>query len=292
MLSELLWKEWEPRVLFPAFAGAFNSYEFTVQPTLENKSLKNLMYPLYLWQKKEIMFRNMVARYLQMLRGERIKFRTYRLSSDGELLAHVGESRSIAMGETYIFQHDLREEKYNEIILFVASRGRMDKFFSSPGNMTARYSTKKAISGYRTGFFARPLNCGKGHYGYTGLNPAVTYESGINMGILLINHSSDPMYNKSVSPIIRVYQSKDIYLEHSFGEIKPHGFKEVVIENLFPETKEWKKNNQNFWVVTECKGASLASFHTYRNIEGQLLAIEHSRPSHAQILDYWKGKKK
>jgi hypothetical protein len=291
MLPASLWQAWEPRVSFPAFSGAFNSYEFTVQPGLDCRKLKHFLYPLYLWRRNEIGWPEALARYRQLLKGAHITFRVYRLSANGEFLSELGRSKPVAIGETYIFQHDMRDARADEIILFVASRGRMDKFFSSPGNMTARYSTPKSVAGYRTGFFARPLNCGKKHYGYTGLNPGMPSDPRIRSGVLLINHSSDPAYNQSVSPVMRLYRGKDAYLERSFGAIPPHGFRELMVADAFPEAVEWRQARQPLWMVTECKGVTLASFHVYRDLEGQLLAIEHSRPSHAQVLDYWKAKK-
>lgn len=292
MLPEKLWRDWEPRVAFPAFAGMFNSYEFTIQPGLELRSLKNLLYPIYLLRSKEITLRDACVRYLQLLRGPRIAFRTYRLNAQGGFIEELIPSAPITTSETYIFQHDLREAKADEMILFVGTRGRMDKFFTSPGSMTARYSAEHGIAGYRTGFMARPLNAGKGHYGFTGLNPATTNNPHIRMGILLINHSSNPAYNQSAAPVVRLHRTKNDYIERSFGMIAPHGFLEIDLETVFPELAAMKENHGPFWFVTECKGTTLASFHTYRNMQHQLLAIEHSRPSHAHILDYWKAKKK
>lgn len=106
-----------------------------------------------------------------------------------------------------------------------------------------------------------------------------------------MNHSSDPTYDKIAKPIVRLYKPGGSYLEAVFGEILPHGFLEKSYHDLFPNFDSWVGDAQNVWSVSECKGVSLASFHVYRAQDGHLLSIEHSRPSHAQVLLYWKTKK-
>jgi hypothetical protein len=108
--------------------------------------------------------------------------------------------------------------------------------------------------------------------------------------MLLINHSSDPAYSKSANPVIRLHKSHDEFLEADFGPIKAHSFTEQGLDQLFPNWADWSKNSKNIWTVAQCKGVTLASFHTYRRNDNTLLAIEHSRPSHAQVINYWKKK--
>lgn len=287
------WQQWEPRVAFPAFAQTYNSYEFTIQPSFLQRSWKSYLYPLVTFWRKQISFRELLIRYRNALFSRSIHFRVYQLSKNGKLLEQIPQNETIKVGESFCYHLDLRNKPNGQdvLVLFVASQGRLDKFSSSPGNMTARYSNSKNISGYRTGFFSRPLNNGKGHYGYTGLNPATNNNPHVRNGVLLINHSSDPGYSTVAKPVIRVYRDAQTFLEKPFPEIAAHGFNEALVEDLFPEVIDWKKQNISFWIITECKGVSLASFHTYRDDAGNLLAIEHSRPSHAQVLDYWKKKK-
>jgi hypothetical protein len=290
MLPENLWKPWQPRVAFPAFAGSLNVFEFTIQDSLEKLTFKQFLTPAYAASKKVKSWSHALNDYKGLILRQGISFQVFRLSAGGVFQEKLFQSKEIGIGESFTFRHDLREMKENEMILFVASRGRADKMSSSPGNMTVRYTNPQAVCGYRTGFFARPLNSGKGHFGYTGLNPALSYNPQIQSGNLLINHSSEPSYNQSVNPKIRLHRSKEEYVEASFGEIQPHGFREVNLQSLFPEFEKWKSESPNLWTVSECKGVTLASFHTYRNREGNLLAIEHSRPSHTQVIDYWKKK--
>lgn len=290
MLPGELWKPWEPRVYFPGFAGSVNTFEFTVQDSLEKMTLKQFLTPAYAAHKKVKSWPHAFHDYKGMILKKGIRFRVFRLSAEGKFMEKLTESTSIQIGESFTFRHDLSSAKDNEMILFVASRGRADKMSSSPGNMSVRYTNPSGVSGYRTGFFARPLNSGKGHFGFTGLNPAISLNPRIQSGALMINHSSEPGYSQVVNPKIRLHRSKEEFLEASFGEIQPHGFREVNLEALFPQLEKWKSEASALWTVAECKGVTLASFHTYRNESGNLLAIEHSRPSHTQVIEYWKKK--
>ncbi len=292
-MPENTWQPWQPRVAFPAFAQSYNSYEFTVQPSFLSRNWKSYLYPLVTFWRKQISFQELLIRYFNAFFSRSIHFRVFHLSKNGQFIKEIPQHEKIKVGESFCYDLDLRGKQATEdmLVLFVASQGRLDKFSSSPGNMTARYSNDTTAAGYRTGFFSRPLNNGKGHYGYTGLNPATSLKPNIQNGILLINHSSNPAYNETARPVIRVYTDAKTFLEKPFPAIAPHGFSEALVEDLFPEVIKWKENKTPFWIVTECKGTSLASFHTYRDNHGNLLAIEHSRPSHAQVLDYWKKKK-
>jgi hypothetical protein len=120
--------------------------------------------------------------------------------------------------------------------MLIASRGRLDRWSSSPGSATVRYVGKNYIAGYRTGLFARPLNpvAGKRHFGFTGINPQVMVGDDIVAAVLLINHSSDPGYDRPVSPSVRLYRDARTYLEAPFGEIPAHGALERGVLSFFP----------------------------------------------------------
>lgn len=291
MLPSNLWHPWEPRVYFPFFHSYENTFEFTVQPSLRIQSWRNFVYPAYTAYKKLKSWNHAFHDYVHILSGNHIYFDVHRLDKNGNYIQSEGHFGPFRIGETFVFKTSLENQPgENGLMLFVASRGRLDKMTSSPGNMTVRYANQKAIAGYRTGFFARPLNEKKGHYGYMGLNPALCMDPKIKSGLLLINHSSDPGYTNFVQPRVRLYKSHDDFLEAEFGSIPPHGFLEKSIPDLFPHFLEWSQKAKYLWTVSECKGVSLASFHTYRDDQNQLLAIEHSRPSHAQVVQYWKKK--
>ena len=285
-----LWKPWQPRVSFPLFSGVENTYEFTVQPTLKISSWRNFVYPAYAAYKNLKTWHHAFHDYLNILVSNRITFDVHRLDQEGRYIEGLGRYGPYGIGDSFIYKTRIgdRQSEQDGLILFVASRGRVDPMGSSPGNMTARYVGPHCVSGYRTGFFSRSLNDSKGHYGFLGLNPALTRNPEIRAGLLLINHSSDLAYGKAVEPRVRLYKSHDDFLEADFGPIAPHGFREVALVELFPELESWGKDACNIWAVTECKGVTLASFHTYRNRRTELMAIEHSRPSHTQVIKYWK----
>lgn len=275
---------------FPAFSKTENTFEFTVQTSLVSNSFRQLVAPAYSAIKGDKGIKHALNDYFNLFLNSRITFKVHRLTSEGAYIAPIENSRPLAVGESYIYNHNLTRADKDELILFVASRGRGDKNTSSPGNMTARYVTSTSIAGYRTGFFARPLNDQKGHYGFTGLNPALVSDEKIKSGLLLMNHSSNPDYNQSVNPTIKIYAETGETFEAAFGSISPHGYKEVILDDAFSEIAKWKKYRVNFWSSTHCKGVTLASFHTYRDTNNILIAIEHSRPSHAQVINYWKKK--
>jgi hypothetical protein len=290
MLPANLWHPWQPRVSFPFFSGVENTFEFTVQPSLKIQGWRNFAYPAYTAYKKQKTWGHALRDYAHILSGNHIYFDVHRLKQDGTYIKSEGRFGPFGIGQSFVFKSASDPKGSQGLMLFVASRGRLDKMTSSPGNMTVRYASPEAISGYRTGFFARPLNEKKGHYGYMGLNPALSQNPKMESGILLINHSSDPEYNTAVSPTVRLYKSHDEFIETDFGAIAPHGFLEKGLHQLFPQFETFRADAKNLWTVSNCKGVSLASFHTYRNLQGQLMAIEHSRPSHAQVIQYWKQK--
>jgi hypothetical protein len=286
-----IWKPWQPRVYFPFFSGVENTFEFTVQDTLAVQGWRNFAYPAYTAYKKQKTWGHALHDYLHLLGPDQLSFTVHSLNEDGTYRSAEGTFGPFAIGQSFVFKKDLSEKpEATGMMVFVASRGRIDKMTSSPGNMTVRYASKKSVAGYRTGFFARPLNSGKGHYGFMGLNPALSKNSKLQSGILLINHSSDPAYENSANPVVRVYKSSDSYLEADFGAILPHSFKERSLDDLFPNFESWCGHSEKLWTVAHCKGFTLASFHTYRDQAKALMAIEHSRPSHAQVINYWKQK--
>ncbi len=291
MLPANLWQPWQPRVSFPFFCGVENTFEFTVQDSLRIQGWRNFSYPAYTAYKKQKTWTHALHDYGHILSGNHIYFDVHRLNQDGTYVQSEGRFGPFKIGESFVFKSNLSDKAgTNGLMLFVASRGRLDKMTSSPGNMTVRYASNQAVAGYRTGFFARPLNEKKGHYGYMGLNPALSQNPQIESGILLINHSSDPEYSKAVTPKVRLYKSHDEFIESELGAIAPHGFLEKGLHEIFPQFESFKAGAKNLWTVSNCQGVSLASFHTYRNRQGQLMAIEHSRPSHAQVIQYWKQK--
>lgn len=291
MLPSHAWGQEQPRLNFPIFAGVENHIDFTLQadPAL---TLKRLAVPLYHFVKRRKTLRMMINDYCHLAFGEPYRFKAIYLDRQGNQLlssAMPGEFRAGGFFHCHI-DHWLAEHGVPLVdgnLVLVASRGRADRFLSSPGNVTLRIVTPTNICGFRTGFFSRTLNAGQSHFGFTGLNPHVESNARWLSSLLLINHSSDPAYAQRVTPTVRLYRSADEFLEAPFGEIAPHAALEKTIDELFPEALTFLAGNHGRGhTITKLKGATLASIHVMRTREGRLTSMEHSRPAHPNIIDY------
>lgn len=298
MLPKNIWNEWEPRVSFPIFGDCQNSVDFAVQDSLNDLTLKAIAGPAVFWWWKQKSLKCAVRNYRWLLLNEKIKFRGVLLSRQGEFIKQWKFDGVYGRGDFFSVNiNQLMKESgvqaQDGMFTLIASRGRNDRWNSSPGNVSVRYVSDKFVSGYRTGFFARPLNNGKGHFGFTGINPQVIVNRELTAGILLQNHSSDPNYAQTVNPTVRLYRNGDEYIEAPFGEIAPHGAREVDLAKLFPQAEEFLAPNEGRgYTITKVKGVTLASIHILRSRENGLsVGMDHSRPSHAAVVDYLKKPK-
>lgn len=291
MLSNSAWRQEEPRLNFPIFAGAENHIDFTLQddPPL---TLRRFAAPAYHFAKGRKPLGTMLTDYRHFVAGEPYRFKGVfldrqgreRLSGPLEGEYRAGDFFHCNLND-WLKANDIPLEDGNFVL--VASRGRADRFLSSPGNVTLRVVTDERVCGYRTGFFSRPLNAGHKHFGFTGLNPHVEVNADWLSSLLLINHSSDPAYDKTVNPTVRLYREGGDFLEAPFGDIAPHAALERSMLDLFPEAEAFlAANGGRGYTVTRLKGASLASIHVQRSRAGQLASMEHSRPAHPNVVDY------
>lgn len=141
---------------------------------------------------------------------------------------------------------------------------------------------------YRTGGFGRTLNDPKRkrHHGFRGINPKAIANDSHLSGILLINHSSDPMYNATVRPHSVLIRHDGATREASFGDIPPFGALERSLEDLFGEdvTGFLAPYGGRGTVISTCAGVTLASIHVMRARDGSSMSIEHSRPTHTYLM--------
>jgi hypothetical protein len=294
MLSKDYWNQWEPRVIFPVFADTENVFDFVVQEKLNGNGLKDYLKPIYHFLKSQKTFSLMIRNVFWVLTNAKIKFRYAYLNRDGQLIKEWSDTTSYGYGD--VFSINLNKilsaenvELADGEFLLIASRGRLDKHSSSPGNVTARYIQNSKISGYRTGLFSRFLNSStKGHFGFTGLNPKVRIDTRYEASLLLINHSSDPEYSLTAEPMVYLYRNESEFLEAPFGAIPPLGIREKKLTDLFPNCQAFLSSTGGLgYTVTKVKGITLASLHMMRSQQtGGLLAIEHSRPAHAAVIRY------
>jgi hypothetical protein len=294
MLPKDLWAPWEPRASFPVFADSTNLISFVVGEGLfASTNLKALARPLANLVRKRKDLQNTVRNYRWLICRTKLLFRVAYLDKNGNLIKTWSFKEKHSEGDFFFFNLNEQLQKdaiplQDGVLILIANRGRADLFHSSPGSANMEYLSAQTIAGFRTGFFARPVNSiGKGHFGFTGLNPQALVTPNLVMSVLLVNHSSDPDYNKPVVPTIRLYRNETEFLETTFGEIQPHGRLEKTILELFPEAENFLKPTAGRGcTVAQAKGATLASFHIIRNRNGKIAAIDHSRPSHPNVVDY------
>lgn len=293
MLPPDIWQPWEPRVIFPVFGDCENTFDFAVQPNLFPRNFRSFVKPFYYFLTKKKPFARMAADYKHFLSREKIRFRSAFLDRDGNLIKRwdlpgtygVGQSISVNLNR---LMNEAGLSLIDGEFLLVASRGRPDLWSSSPGNVTARYVGSSYIAGYRTGFFARALNSNaKGHFGFTGINPKILLNNELEPSLMLLNHSSEPSYERSVEPKVRLFRNTDEFLEADFGPIPPFGIRERSLRSLFPQADEFLApvGGRGF-TITQAKGVTLASIHLMRGKSGKTLGMEHSRPAHGNVIKY------
>jgi hypothetical protein len=286
-----MWLQHEPRLNFPMFGNLVNEIDFTVQ---EDRKLnwRRLVSPLYRCLFRGESFGNMLSDYRHVFNPHGFSLRACFVDRDGRHVCSGQFTGTYRAGDHfYCNVNDWVVSQGAAMadgsLILIASRGRADRWQSSPGNVTLRVSNTATVAGYRTGFFARPLNAGHKHVGFTGLNPRVEANDKWVSGLLLINHSSEPAYDKWACPTVRLYRADGEYREAEFGDIAPHSSLERSVLQLFPDAEAFLAPSGGVgYTVTTLQGASLASVHVLRTCSGELCALEHSRPAHTNIINY------
>lgn len=286
-----LWAEHEPRLHFPIFKANKNYVEMTIQPT-KTSLFRQLVAPTYYCLKKKKSVKNAARDYFNLLLKRPYKFRGAFFNQSGKCIHNQSFTGSYRLGE--VFGCNVNEMLSNAgldmcdgTFVLISSRGRPDLLTSSPGNAALRVEGHGNVAGYRTGFFCRTLNAGKKHYGFTGLNPQVEIKKDKVASLLFINHSSDPNYEAHVRPNVKLFKNTGEFIEADFGQIPPHAAIERRLDELFPTGAEFlAETGGKGHTITEVQGATLASMHLLRDTAGELLAIEHSRPSFTNIISY------
>lgn len=279
--------------MFPIFADAENHIEFVIQDSLR-PSLRSLGRIAYAVAKRQKSLPVACRDTLNAMFGVGMRFRGAYLTRQGEFRRTWKLSGGLQAGEFFSVSVNelLRKDGLptaDGLFMLIANRGRLDRWSTSPGSATARYVGEQYLAGYRTGLFARPLNPvdGKRHFGFTGINPQVLIRGDIVASLLLINHSSDPGYDRSVTPTVRLCRDPHAYLEADFAEIPPHGAVERVITDIFPDAESFlAPTGGRGLTIARAKGASLASIHLLRSRSRWTMALDHSRPSHTNVVDY------
>lgn len=292
MLDFNAWKKYEPRLHFPIIAGMECYVDITIQQPLKI-TLKKALAPLYFLFKRKKTFLSALRDYYILIKNPSYKFRAIFVDRKGDQLISEAFDDNYFAGDYFFLNVTKWLDSHNcpskdGTFILIANHGRPDLFGSSPGNATLTAIGPKTVAGYRTGFFCRPLNDGKKHFGFTGLNPQIQINNIFLASLLFINHSSNPSYNQFVNPKVRLYRNPEEFIETDFGEIPPHSILEKTILELFPECESFLASNDGRgYSITTLKGATLASIHILRSRNGELLSMEHSRPSHPNVVKYF-----
>jgi hypothetical protein len=292
MLPKGLWAPHEPRAVVPVFADAQTFVDFAVQPSFAPRA-RGYAEPLYWALKKKKKPLAVAIDYYNLLLRRPLNFRAALVSRQGEYLAQWSLAKGLRVGD--FFSANIGElmaksgiAAQDALLIVIANRGRTDLWSSSPGSLNVRYVGLRYICGFRTGLFARTLNPvhGAAHFGFTGLNPQVRFDNGTEPSVLLMNHSSEPEYDRSVAPVMRLHRSHEEFLEAPFGTIAPHGALERAIADVFPEAEAFLGPCGRGYTVTRNKGATLASLHVMRARDRSSMALDHSRPAHTNVVAY------
>lgn len=287
-----MWRQDEPRLNLPIFGSALNEIDFTVQDD-RKLSMRRLIAPAYHFARGRSSWSAAIRNYRNMLAPPAFTFKACFVNRCGEITCHAELPGSYRAGDFFylnvndwLFCNNIPMQDGS--LILVSSHGRADRWQSSPGNVTIRTTEAGHAAGYRTGFFARPLNAGHKHFGFTGLNPRIEVNKRWVSGLLFINHSSEPGYDETVCPTVRLHINPEKYLETSFGDIAPHAASERSILELFPNAEEFLAPAGGIgYSISTLTGASLASVHVLRHRSGQLASLEHSRPAHTNIINYF-----
>lgn len=298
--SSLAWRPYEPRFIFPTFAGLECRMGFSIPAWYRPVDVAYLRSLIAGSLRKNLVetVRDLLPELGSLVMSgftKDLRFKLHILSRDGEYRAtHVFPS-SYRPGASVEIElsgllHELRLPADDYLIVAVMSRGRMDGYRSSPASFSMTYVDQDNIAIYRTGAFARPLNEGrlKAHVGFTGINPKVMATSDVVSSLMLINHSSDPEYSAVASPKAVLIRGDGDRLEGEFGDIRPLGAREASVVDIFgPQVFDFLRPfGGRGTTVTTCNGITLASLHLQRSNDNKrtLLGIEHSRPAHMNLI--------
>ncbi len=290
-----LFKVYEPRAVYPIFKDCDNRLSYVLRDTYVPSFKAAIRHAAGRVLKRDhhtsakFLFRIV----LDSIRGIKINFRGAFLNRDGKLIAEFPRLFSIK----YLNGFDL---SINDILarnnidlqdgqfLLIADRGvKLDGGYSI-GTVTATYKSKFGFTCYRNAAFARPINEFKHHrsYGFRSIAPHMVVKDGIESSAYFFNFSSDPDYEFTANPEVRMYRDDGEFLTAKFGDIPPFGSREYSMTEIFGnEVGDFLRSNDGYGtLVAEQKGVTMGSMHMIRNSKTNSLSIEHTRPTHMYVV--------
>jgi hypothetical protein len=292
MLPADLWSPAEPRFTFPVFGDFENRLGYTLGYDLVVSRVRTARRFAGSIKRRQGVRWSALAD-LVAIRRPHVRLRGAFLSRDGELVHRLGEIAELAPGGSFeISVNALLESQdiavRDGMFLVVMSRGRRDAFDSSPGSFSMTYESDATYTCYRTGAFGRVLNDFrvKRHSGFMSVNPKVVIDDRYSSSVFLINHSSNPAYDDTVRPSVELLRPDGARLEGDFGPVPPFGGAERDLEDIFPGAREFLAPSGGLGMsVTRVSGYTLAGLSLVRSRDRRFMAIEHTRPTQAYLIN-------
>lgn len=292
MLPDDLWSPQEPRFAFPVFGDRDNRLSFSLGYDLigtRKQTARRFLGSI----KRRQGVRWYTLRDLFAVGPPHVRVRGAFLTREGGLVSRVGEIADLVPGGSFDISVNALLETQDVAVkdgmfLVVMSRGRRDAFDSSPGSFSMTYENDRSYTCYRTGAFGRVLNDPrvKKHSGFMSVNPKVVVDDVHTSSVLLINHSSWPEYDQTVEPTMELLRPDGTKLVGAFGPVPPFGGIERGVEEVFPDAREFLAPSRGLGMtVTRATGATLAGLSLTRSRDGSLMAIEHTRPTQAYLIN-------
>lgn len=284
-----LFLPYEPRAVYPFFAGMENRLNYVLRATYVPSPKAALRHVV-----GRILSRGHAAnpRFLtrvvtDSLRGIRVRFRGAFLDRDGHLVAEIPPFAEVRYLQGFdisidqLLQHQAVPRQDGQFLL-IADRGiKLDGGYSI-GTIGAVFRSPTAFACYRNGAFARPVNEFSHHRprGFRSIAPHMICNETSEASAYFFNFSSDPHFDRTAAPRVRLYRSRDEWLEGTFGEIPPWGARERTLTEMFGAgVRDFLGPVDGMGTVIAVEdGLTLGSLHLIRNRVTGAMAIEHTRP--------------
>ena len=153
------------------------------------------------------------------------------------------------------------------------------------GTLSVNYkNSDRSICMYRNGLFARPVNDFTHHKpkGFRSIFPFF-WDKTQESSFVLVNYSTDKNYRSKASVSVAMHARSNKKIIGKSIEVKAQCFVEVEIGECF--NPDDISGGSGGFIILEAPGVTLSSIHVIRSSStGQLLAVEHSRPTHAYVI--------
>jgi len=294
MLPARLWRDSEPRFGLPVFARCVNRVSQSVRTDFGTFNWKKAARAeLGRLKRGKPPTLTALRSLLDSMRRLPVRIRGALTTREGELVHDFGligawtggQALEIDVNQLMAAQGIPRQDA---MFIVIMDMGAHPEALTDLNIFSMSYESDRHYANYRTGAFARSLNdfAKKKHVGFVSVNPKITVDEGRVSSLLFINHSSNPAYDDTVDPTVRLYRQDGQWREAQFGPIRAFGGVERTIEDLFgPEVRDFLGPRTLGTTVTRLPGYTLASLSLLRSRDGELMAIEHTRATQSYLFN-------